>query len=116
MAKVGRPRFIMDWDEFDKLCYLQCTITECAMSLKTSIDTVERCVKRKYGVNFAEIFKLKSSGANISLRRKRWQMAMDGNTQLVLHLSKVMLGEKDEINHSLDPVTVDVNYKAEWDK
>ena len=44
MAKMGRPKFVMDWDQFDSLCSLQATLVEISEFFKVSEDTIENRV------------------------------------------------------------------------
>ncbi|GAH61840.1 unnamed protein product, partial [marine sediment metagenome] len=56
MSKSGRPKIKIDWEEFNKLEIMQCTIEEIASWFGCSVDTIERRVKEKYEMTFAEHF------------------------------------------------------------
>ena len=47
MAKMGRPRIEIDKEEFEKLCDIQCTLTEIAGWFRCSPDTIENWCKRE---------------------------------------------------------------------
>lgn len=94
--KTGRPRIKIDWDEFDKLCGLHCTLTEIASFFNCSEYTIERAVKREKKVTFAEHYKQKTALGRISLRRMQWKQAESGNTTMLIWLGKQELGQSDK--------------------
>ncbi len=95
--KGGRPPVEIDWDEFDKLCLIQCTLSEIASWFNCSEDTIERHVKKEKEIGFAEYFQQKKGIGKMSLRRKMYQSAMkDGNTTMQIWLSKQYLGFADK--------------------
>jgi hypothetical protein len=99
--KKGTPYTRIDWDQFEKLCALHCTLIEIAEFFDCSEDTIERHVKTKYKANFADVFKRKSSKGKISLRRKMFETAMSGGkgaTTMMIWLSKQQLGMSDKID------------------
>lgn len=98
MAKeMGRPKIVIDWDQFEKLCAMQCTLEEISAWFKCSEDTIERACKREHGVTFADYFKQKRSGGRISLRRKQFEVAMSGNVTMLIFLGKQYLEQSDKV-------------------
>ncbi len=91
----GRPKIPINWEEFDKLCLIQCTLEEIASWFKCSIDTIEGRCKAEKSVGFSEYFKKNSVGGRISLRRKQFQVANAGNVALLIFLGKQYLGQSD---------------------
>lgn len=73
--KMGRPPIEIDWKQFEILCRMHCTEEEFAYWFKCSVDTIARACQEKYGKTFAEVFKERSVGGRISLRRNLWQQA-----------------------------------------
>lgn len=102
MAKVGRPKKKIDAKLFENLCFYQCTLTEIAGVLDVSMDTVERWCLRTYKTNFAEVYKLKSAGGKMSVRRKQFEVAMSGNPTLLVWLGKQYLGQADKMQFTED--------------
>ena len=92
----GRPKIEIDWEQFNSLCRLQCTLTEIADYFKCSEATIERRVQEEKGRGFAEYFQLKRSGGKISLRRKQYQVAQSGNVTMLIWLGKQWLDQKDK--------------------
>lgn len=107
---MARPRIKIDWEQFDKLCHIQCTLKEIANWFKCSEDTIERACEREKHKGFAEYYSERSSSGKIALRRKMYEMAMSGDRTLCIWLSKQYLGmtEKQEIQQSTS-VSVDMN-------
>jgi hypothetical protein len=101
MKKGGRPTLEIDWSIFDKLCGLQCTLSELAGFFDCSEDTIERAVKREKKVGFADYYKKKSSQGKISLRRNQFRLA-EKNATMAIWLGKQYLGQSDKqlVEHS----------------
>lgn len=108
MSNIGRPRKEIDWVEFDKLCGIQCTLWEISSWFDCSEDTIERRVKEEHGVSFAEYYKQKSAKGLISLRRRGYQLALNGHPAVWIFHAKNYLGMADrqeikqEISTSVD--------------
>jgi len=96
---AGRYNTAIDWDEFDDLCMMQATLEEIAAWFGCSPDTIERKVKEKTGVIFAEYFAQKRAGGFISLRRAQWQVGVDSkNFIMLMFLGKQYLGQSDKVD------------------
>jgi hypothetical protein len=93
---MARPLAEIDWDQVDKLCAIHCTGEEQAAVLGVDYDTLNRACKREHKVSFAEYFKQKASHGKMSLRRKQYTTAMDGNTTMLVWLGKNWLGQRDQ--------------------
>lgn len=93
--KGGRNPIPIDWEQVDKMCVIHCTGEEQAAILGISYDTLNRRCHSEHGLSFAEYFKQKSSGGKMSLRRKQYTTAMDGNTTMLVWLGKNWLGQSD---------------------
>jgi hypothetical protein len=98
---MGRPKIKINWDEFDKLCLLQCTLAEIASWFNCSEDTIERRCKEKHEMTFADVYKIKSKPGKISLRRLQFKAAENGNTAMLIWLGKQWLGQKDTSKYEL---------------
>lgn len=99
---IGRPRKEIDWQQFEKLCGIHCTLTEIAAWFSVSEDTIERSVKRQYRAPFAEIYRQKQSLGKTSLRRKMFETAMNGSVTMMIWLSKQMLGYSDKVEQTVE--------------
>ena len=94
--RMGRPPVKIDWDEFDKLCLIQCTLSEIADWFKCSESTIVRKCKTDKHLTFEGYYKKHSSGGRISLRRSQFKAATKGNPALLIWLGKQYLGQKDQ--------------------
>jgi hypothetical protein len=100
----------IDKDNFEKLCGIQCTLSEISSFFNCSEDTIEAWVKKEYKQDFSDIFRQKRGKGKISLRRRQWQAAQEGNTALLIFLGKQYLGQADkmesEVNSANGPMVI----------
>lgn len=86
----------------DKLLEIHCTLREVAYFFGCCIDTIEAACKREKGVNFSEYKAEKESAGKISLRRKQFEIAMQGKVPMLIWLGKQWLGQSDKTELSSD--------------
>lgn len=96
MGKRGPKIIQFDWDEFDKLCHIQCTEAEIASFFCCSVDTLARRVEQEKNCKFAEYYEEKKKGGYISIRRRMFQLIEKANPTMLVWLSKQYLGFKDK--------------------
>jgi hypothetical protein len=114
MSKMGRPEKEINWQEVEKLCFIQCTQEEISAFIGVSIDTLNRRCKLENNCTFKEFFREKRQGGKISLRRSQWLKATsENNTTMQIFLGKNYLGQSDknEISTNPDKNTITLNYK-----
>ena len=101
-GRKGRPKIEIDWGEFEKLCLIQCTLSEMSDWFKCSEDTIERRCREQKKMLFAEYYKKHSVGGRISLRRSQFKLATAGNPTMLIWLGKQHLGQTDKksVEHS----------------
>ncbi len=102
MAKTGRPKIEIDWEQFDKLCMIQCTLIEIASWFDCTSDTIERAVLREKKISFADYFTIKRGKGKIALRRKQYEVALSGNTYMLCWLGKQYLEQADKQDMNLN--------------
>jgi len=107
----SQHKILIDWDEFDKLCQLQCTEEEIADWFGCTIETLNEKIKDKYKITFLEIFQQKRGKGKIALRRKQMQVALEGDKTLLIWLGKQYLKQKEKqlVEHEGD-VQITVKY------
>ena len=93
---MGRPQKEIDQSLFEKLCGLQCTLTEIACIFDCSEDTIERWCKRTYDEGFAETYKKHSAAGKLSLRRAQFRLA-EKSAAMAIFLGKNYLGQSDHV-------------------
>lgn len=95
--KVGRPKKVIDYEAVGKLARLHCTIEEIASFLGVHRDTLHN------DSQFSDVYKAAKAEGAMSLRRKQWAAAEEGNTTMLIWLGKQYLGQrepKQEVEHS----------------
>lgn len=99
----------IDWTEFDKLAQMGCTLREVSGWFNCSEDTIERAVRRKHKIGFAEYIGQKGSVGAIALRRRQMEVAMTGNVAMLIWLGKNRLGQADEMKVSTENLNLNVS-------
>lgn len=87
---AGRPKFIIDYETVAKLAHIQCTMQEIANFLGCSLNKLEK------DKEFLRVYKKEMDGGRMSLRRKQWKAADEGNTTMLVWLGKQYLGQRDQ--------------------
>lgn len=105
---TGRPPIELDAQQFEKLCFLQCTIREVASFFGVNKDTVEAWCKRHYDATFSDCFKRFGDGGKISLRRAQFKLA-EKNPGMAIWLGKQYLGQRDvqEVKQTIEQERAD---------
>ncbi len=96
MSEMGRPKIDIDWEEFEKLCAIQCTEEEIANWFNCHIDTINNRCKENYDCTFSDIYKKKSVGGKISVRRNQFNLSKTNST-MAIWLGKQYLNQKDNV-------------------
>lgn len=91
--KQTRPLKKIDERQVKELASIQCTMIEMAAVLDCSVDTLER--------RFADVIKNAREMGKASLKRKQFQVAMSGNVGMLIWLGKILLGQKDLVEHTV---------------
>ena len=93
---MSRPKKMVDWEQFDKLCSMQCPIREIASWFDMTTDTLEARIREEHNCSFSDIFEQKRGKGKISIRRKQYDVAMSGNVTMLIWLGKQYLGQADK--------------------
>ena len=107
MAKDNKK---IDLKQLEALCNIGCTMSEVAAVFNCSESTLSR--------RFSKYFKNGIENAKISLRRKQYALALEGNVPLLIHLSKHVLNQNDKVTLAGDkeaPLEILVRYVDEPD-
>ena len=100
MAGQGRPRKTWteaDADQFTKLCGIFCTRRECAAIMGIDVRTLDRLIADNFPdtPTWDEAFEYYSSTGKATLRRKMFELAMDGDRSAIIFMAKNYLGMSD---------------------
>ena len=100
----GRPRKEVDWEQFSKLCAMQCTVDEIAAWFNVSRRTLDVRVEEEFGCTFISAFKMFRQKGLISLRRMQYKSAERGSVPMQKWLGQQWLGqsEKQDVNQNID--------------
>ncbi len=101
MARGKPPLKIIDWDQVDSMCKIQCTGEEIASVLDIDYDTLATACKREKKMPFSDYIGQKKLGGKASLRRNQWKLAQDGNATMLIYLGKNMLGQADRLDQQI---------------
>lgn len=98
----GRPKKQFDLKDLEKLALMQCTLPEVAAFFGCKRETIEN--RMKSDEEFSDIYKKGQETGKMSLRRKMYTMALDGNVTMAIWLSKQYLGfaDKSEVKTDMD--------------
>lgn len=118
----GRPKLVIDYSQFEKLCEIQCTEAEIAYQLGISVDTLETRIAEHYkekvidkktgkvknrGLTFSEAYKKFSAGGKVSLRRVQYRQAVEKeNTSMMIWLGQQYLDQSNR-QHRIGNVNKD---------
>ncbi len=105
--KGGRPKKVIDKNQFEGMCEIQCTKEEMCNILNVDEKTLTRWCKEIYGEGFSEIYKKKSQVGKMSLRRAQFKMAQT-NTTMAIWLGKQYLGQTDKNEVKNDNIKVEI--------
>ncbi len=97
----------IDWELFDKLAGIQCSVSEMAFVLGMHPDTVNEACKRVHGVTADAYRASRAHGGRVALRRRQFEIALEGNPTMLIWLGKQMLGQADKAEQRVEHVVRD---------
>lgn len=106
---MARPiKHKLDVEMLKKLASIHCTNDEIASVMGCQTSVLER--------RYAGILKCARDNGKMSLKRKQFELAMNGNVTMLIWLGKILLGQREEattsvtINNNPNPKTdTDIN-------
>lgn len=102
---MARPRLKIDTELLEKLAQIHCTSEEAAAILNCSKDTLEK--------RYSAVLKRGREKGLASLKRRMWDAAVnEGNTTMMIWLSKQYLGMSDQVKQETT-ITHQV-YRVNW--
>jgi hypothetical protein len=93
---AGRKHLRINLGELEKLCGLNGTDEEIAGFFGVSVRTIER---RKQRPAFADPMQRGRAKGRLSLRRKLFPLALEGNVAACIFLAKNLLGYRDVLSN-----------------
>jgi hypothetical protein len=105
---MARPFKGIDLDLVEKLASIHCTNKEIAAMVNCDPSLLSK-------KNYSAIIEKGKEKGKISLRRKMFETAMNGNVTLMIWLSKQYLGFTDKVEQTVDAnVKTDTVHKTTW--
>ena len=98
--RLGRPPVVVDEKLLFELAKIHCTKDEMANIIGCHRDTLY--------ANFSDILQKGFDEGKRSLRRKQWELAEQGNIQMLIWLGKQWLGQKDKQPEEVASTTINV--------
>lgn len=99
--KMGRPKKIINQEQFEKMCAIQCTLEEICDVFGVTDKTLNSWCKETYGTTFSEVFAKKRSLGKMSLRRAQFRLA-EKNAAMAIFLGKNYLGQTDQVETKIE--------------
>lgn len=103
MAK-GRPKIAIDFKYLDVICQRPISGEDVAAIMEVSKDTLERAVKKEFGITFAAFKDKKMSKLRLTILDKQLEILKKGNVTMAIWLGKQYCGQKDKTEISSDEV------------
>ena len=107
---MARPRKELEemefngWDQLDALITWASEVY-CAEKLNMNIDTLAARIKEKHGISFSEYKHKRQELIRINLMKKQYDVAMSGNTALLIWLGKQYLKQSDNVHQTTEEVS-----------
>lgn len=92
----------LDEDQIARLASIQCSVDEIASVMGVGRDVIYK--RYMHAVNNGR------EKGKVSLRRRQWEVAQEGDTRMLIHLGKYWLDQRDD--KAVDP---DDNKPLPWD-
>lgn len=97
----GRPPAVIDQEQFESLCAIDCTLEEVCAVLKVDHKTLNQWCESTYGgKTFSQVFPGFQAMGNASLRRRQFKLAMDGNVKMLIVLGQNRLGQVQRVKET----------------
>jgi hypothetical protein len=92
---MARPKKEIDWDRVERKMQAGCTLVEIAGHFRIHPDHFCVRFKEQYGDVFTSFLSSFHSDGKGNVRETQYEEALDGNTQMLLLLGKLWLGQVD---------------------
>lgn len=92
------------WDQLEALAVWG-SAEFCSQKLGISPDSLDRRLRERYGHGFAEYKHKIQEPLRINLMKKQYDVAMSGNTALLIWLGKQYLKQSDKVHQTTEEVS-----------
>jgi len=91
----GRTKLVIDWEKADQLLEAGCLGNEVAAYFGMHPNTFYERIKDEYKITFSEYMQQKRSRGASCLRRKQYDVAMEGDRTMLIWLGKQRLQQRE---------------------
>lgn len=84
LRKRGRPKFVPNWDQVQRLCHIHCSIEEIAWFSGASLLTMNTHCMKDHQMTMQEFWNKHSAGGKMSIRRKQYTVATEGKGSVAM--------------------------------
>lgn len=109
---MARPFIDIDFEKLDLLLSLKITKKTCALYLNCCEYTLEKKVLEKYGMPFPDYAELKLTDTKFKLATKAIDMALSGNTTMMIFCLKNINNWNDNNRPDNDVGQIQIQYKV----
>ncbi len=117
---MARPKKEIDWSKVDELMEVGSPAAEISDQFDINPNTFYERFKEHYGYNFQDYRMKFHSVGKANLRRSQYENALEGNTQMLILLGKLWLGQidiepepKNTSNFNIENEMMQMKYKME---
>lgn len=96
----------IDINQLKELCKMHSTCLECAAVIGCSVSLIKCKLQQEGWANFTEFSNYYSAVGKQSIRRKQFDMAINGDRTMLVWLGKQYLGQADKVEEKVKTVNV----------
>ena len=89
--RYDKSKAPFSWDKLDGLLAYKSSLVVCADILEVSEGTIKNHIKKRFGLTFSQYAEKKLSRTKVKLVQKAIEMAMSGNTSMMIFSLKKYL-------------------------
>lgn len=102
---MPQPKIEINYTELDALLQFKVSLAFCADYMKVSADTIRRRLKEDHGMSFTEYHELKMQRTAVKLQQKAIEMALGGNSTMMIFALKNLAKWSDKIEEKVQSST-----------
>lgn len=101
---MARPKKKIDFVYLKTICQRPISSEDVAAILGVSKDTIERAVKKEYGIGLAAFKEQNLAGLRLTILDQQIKIMNKGNASMAIWLGKQYCGQKDKTEISTDEI------------
>ena len=99
---MARPQKKIDFQYLKTICQRPISSEDIAAIMKVSKDTLERAIKKEYGIGFAAFKEENLAGLRLTILDQQIAIMKKGNASMAIWLGKQYCGQKDKTEITSD--------------